>query len=174
MVRLGLIQSPDQAPKGCHRVFFRRSPAGKNKRRTKLFTTTFGHHSRWELSIPIDPAEVEEPDWSAPMARILSDLDWTSWWLDVESLSGITGLTPGYILKSWGRGFWPLYNKSGVVYFLTGWHRREIENRMHHWAASYATLTVSQEHDLETRAMEAAAKKRAWAPGALWRRLREH
>lgn len=173
MVRLGLIRSPEQAPRRCHRVCFRPCRVGEAGRRPELFGNARAGHGSWELRLPLGASELDASEWAPILVGILADLGWEHWWLDSKSLSTILGRSPGFVLKAWGRSFWPLYKRSGVIYFLTGWHRRNVLECVRGWENTFPHLAFSPEHDLESRTDAPQGQATDRGLGDMWRRVRE-
>lgn len=169
MLRLGLIRDGNLAPAEYAKVRLV-SVSGTDGKLNPLVTTIEAGRKkqRFELCLHVDAAR-EPKDWAVEMAGGLSDIGWSHWWLDTDSVSLALNRHVTEALSSFGLAFFPEYARErrsgGVVLLEVGVKREAVLAAAELWRKATPGLTLSAEHDFEAAERLAAEESSARPKG---------
>ena len=163
MVKLGFVKDAEQCPPDFHRVFVRSAllggpattPAGEVITTVRSWPDREGEQ-RFELAVDVPPGVEAVAHWAPSLARILTAMGWTQWWLDSFSLSQVLDRYITEALRLWGVAFWQDYKLDGIVLIQVGLQREAVSQSVKAWHQKYPEVRFSSAHDYEAMEREQA------------------
>lgn len=160
MVKLGFVKEAEQCPIEYPRVFVRPAegiaPVG--------FSTTVqswpvrNQGQRFELAVDIPPGVDRLNAWIPPLATTLTNMGWSTWWIDAFALSMVMDRYITEALRLWGLPFFQHYNADAVVLVQVGLQRDAVMQAVGLWQEKHKHLEISDEHDFDKLDKEQAAQ----------------
>lgn len=160
MVKLGFIKDAEQSPPDFHRVFVR--PAeGPLPKDGSVVTTVHswpvkGGGQLFELAVDVPRGAENIKQWAPPMAKVISNMGWTQWWIDSFSLSMVIDRYITEALRLWGLAFWGSYSLESIVLVQVGLQREAVSQSIAAWHEKYSQVHFTSAHDYDAIEREQA------------------